>query len=202
VMMDHMQLTVTEEYPIQAAGKEGMPPRLDAGHEWRGTMRSRCGDCGTRPELIGHVPEGRLSMTGDTMTRNRPLARFVAKISFLASAIAFLAFPAIAQDGTGPAPENAQERRYGGGWECDRGYRVDGAACIKIAIPENAYATGRSYGTGWACRRGYEEVSGTSCDPIRLPNNAFLHSSGYGWDRSAGQCLSDGRDRGPGLDLR
>jgi hypothetical protein len=74
--------------------------------------------------------------------------------------IAFLAFPVLAQDGTGPMPENAEARSYGGGWDCDLGYRVEGEECVAIDIPENAYATGRSYGSGWACRRGYEEVGG------------------------------------------
>jgi hypothetical protein len=77
-----------------------------------------------------------------------------------AGMIAFLAFPVLAQDGTGPMPENAEARSYGGGWNCALGYRVNGEECVAIDIPENAYATGRSYGSGWACRRGYEEKAG------------------------------------------
>jgi hypothetical protein len=83
--------------------------------------------------------------------------------------IAFLAFPVLAQDGTGPMPENAEARNYGGGWNCALGYRVAGEECVAIDIPENAYATGRSYGSGWACRRGYEEAGGTSCERSRCP---------------------------------
>ena len=39
--------------------------------------------------------------------------------------IAFLALPGLAQDGTGPMPENAEARSYGGGWDCTLGYRVE-----------------------------------------------------------------------------
>ena len=44
--------------------------------------------------------------------------------------IAFLALPVLAQDGTGPVPENAEARSYGGGWDCRLGYRVDGTDCV------------------------------------------------------------------------
>jgi hypothetical protein len=125
-------------------------------------------------------------MIGDNKTRFGLPTWGVAGIFMLAGVVASLAVPAVAQDGTGPAPQNAQDRRYGGGWECDLGYRVDDGGCLEITIPENAYPTGRSYGTGWACRRGYEEVSSTSCEPIRVPDNAFLRSSGYGWQCERG----------------
>ena len=103
-----------------------------------------------------------------------------------AGMMALLVFPAVAQDGTGPAPQNAEVRASGDGWNCAIGYRVEGAACVAIDIPENAYANGRSYGPGWACQRGYVEVSGTSCVAVPVPENAFLRSSGFGWECDRG----------------
>lgn len=115
-----------------------------------------------------------------------PLARLIARMAVVAGMIAFMAFPVFAQDGTGPTPQNAQARSYGGGWVCDLGFRVEGAECLALEIPENAYPTGRSYGTGWECDRGYDEVDGTSCNPIPVPANAFLRSSGYDWQCERG----------------
>src|SRR6056297_1269276 len=109
------------------------------------------------------------------------LARLISKLGGVAGVVASVAIPAFAQDGTGPMPENAQPRSYGSGWVCDFGYRVEGAECLALDIPEHAYPTGRSYGTGWECDRGYEEVDGTSCNPILVPANAFLRSFGYDW---------------------
>ena len=110
----------------------------------------------------------------------RQMARLFSKLASVAGVAAFLAFPVSAQDGTGPTPQNAQPRGYGGGWDCDLGYRVEGAECLALDIPEHAYPTGRAYGTGWDCARGYEDANGTSCTPIPVPANAFLRSSGYG----------------------
>jgi ATP-dependent RNA helicase RhlE len=95
---------------------------------------------------------GAIAVTATGMEK-RILAQAVLTAATL---IAILALPALAQDGTGPLPENAEARNYGGGWDCVPGYRVDGAACAAIELPENAYATGRSYGAGWECRRGYQ----------------------------------------------
>ncbi len=114
------------------------------------------------------------------------LARPITKLAFVAGVIASMAFPVFAQDGIGPMPQNAQARSYGGGWVCDLGFRVEGAECLALDIPEHAYATGRSFGTGWECGRGYKEVSGTSCNPIPVPANAFLRSYGYDWQCERG----------------
>lgn len=104
----------------------------------------------------------------------------------LALLVTVLAAPSLAQDGTGPAPENAQDRRYGSGWDCDPGFRIAGGVCVALAIPENAYPTGRSHGTGWACRHGYLEVRGAACEAVAIPANAFLDASGLGWDCARG----------------
>lgn len=127
-------------------------------------------------------------MTGimETLPRKAPLPRLLARGGALAGVIAALAFPALAQDGTGPVPENGSARSYGSGWECNLGYRVDGDDCLAIDIPEHAYATGQSYGSGWACRRGFEQVGRASCIPIEIPENAFLESAGYDWECDRG----------------
>lgn len=76
-------------------------------------------------------------MTGimETLPRKAPLPRLLARGGALAGVIAALAFPALAQDGTGPVPENGSARSYGSGWECNLGYRVDGDDCLAIDIP-------------------------------------------------------------------
>lgn len=99
----------------------------------------------------------------------------IAALLLIAAAIIALPTPAAAQDGTGAAPTNASDRAFGGGWDCDPGYRVSDGACAEIVVPENAYATGRSYGTGWNCRRGFQARDG-ACAPIPVPENAFLDS--------------------------
>ena len=102
-------------------------------------------------------------------------------MSILAILLAIFVCPVSAQDGTGPIPENAHERRYGDGWECDLEYREDHGSCRRIVAPENAYATGQSYGAGWACYRGFKEAGASSCAKIFVPENAFLRASGYDW---------------------
>ena len=118
----------------------------------------------------------------------RHTAEFARRVATMLAALVLVtvvvssAFSAFAQDGIGPVPDNAHERSFGRGWDCDLGYRVKDEACTAIDVPENAYATGRTYGRGWACRHGYEEVKGSSaCAKIQVPANAFLRSSGYEW---------------------
>jgi hypothetical protein len=82
---------------------------------------------------------------------------------------------------TGPVPANAHEKSYGGGWECNDGYRLDNGACLKIQIPDHAYAIQSSYGPGWECNYGYRESKG-QCAKIRVPANGFLDSSGERWE--------------------
>ncbi len=102
-------------------------------------------------------------MAVDSRTK-RPAASISAKFVFAAGLAASLSFSALAQDGKGAVPAHATARGNGAAWDCDLGYRVDGATCREIEIPVNAYPTGHAYGTGWACRRGYEEVDGTFCE--------------------------------------
>src|SRR5437867_3943980 len=73
------------------------------------------------------------------------------------------------------APANSHAKRYGGGWECDRGYRDVSRSCVTIAVPPDAYLD--SSGSGWQCNRGYARSEG-ACAKIALPANAFLHDNG------------------------
>ena len=95
--------------------------------------------------------------------------------------LAGLAMPSLAQDGTGPAPENAQDRCHGSGWDCDLGYRIADGTCVALDMPSNACPTGRSYGMGWACRHGCREMRGATCEAVAIPANAFLDASGLSW---------------------
>ena len=181
---------VPQEFPIQVAENEGMPSRTDPrdtalrvtrhGRQ-TGTLRPGSSTERTAADEVWAAKGARMRKTNTTAT-----ARLVARLAVVAGIMASVAFPVFAQDGTGPTPDNAKARNYGGGWDCSLGYRVNGADCASIDIPENAYATGRSYGSGWACRRGYAEVAGTSCEAIPIPDNAYLRSSGYDWQCDRG----------------
>lgn len=71
-------------------------------------------------------PDGR---AGGSKPTKHLLARLFSKLVFAVGVVASIAFPAFAQDGTGPIPQNAQPRSYGSGWVCDFGYRVEGVEC-------------------------------------------------------------------------
>ncbi|WP_306025417.1 hypothetical protein [Oceaniradius stylonematis] len=115
-----------------------------------------------------------------------PLAKLASSALLLTAIVMVSALPVWAQDGTGPPPENAHERTYNGGWDCDIGFRLTDGLCVQLDLPANSYATGRSYGTGWACRRGFEEVEAKACAAIFVPENAFLRSSGFDWQCERG----------------
>lgn len=180
--------TAPQDFPIQVAENEGMPSRPNSMGSPPPAARPRR----QAEELtlgLSKTPtatDGLWSVKEAPMRRHKeptrhPLARLVSKLAFAAGVVASVAFPALAQDGAGPMPENAQPRSFGSGWVCDLGYRIEGAECQALDIPEHAYPTGRSYGTGWECHRGYEQVNGTSCNPIPVPANAFLRSYGDDW---------------------
>ena len=78
-------------------------------------------------------------------------------------------------------PVNAQAKPYGAGWECKRGFRQGGVACVAIKLPENAYLSETSYGSGWECKRGYKG-DGSSCPAVTVPPNAHLSGSTRGDD--------------------
>ncbi|WP_147277363.1 hypothetical protein [Rhodovulum sp. 12E13] len=186
-MTDSTRPTVPQDFSIQVAENEGMPSRPNSKASPTPVARTRR-LTGTLTLELSKAPEatGGIWSAKEQAAMRHPLARLIARTAAIAGVIASLAFPVLAQDGTGPMSENAQPRSYGSGWVCDLGYRVEAADCLAIDIPENAYATGRSYGSGWACRRGYEEAGGTSCAAIPMPENAFLRSSGYDWQCDRG----------------
>lgn len=185
--------TVPQDFSIQVAENEGMPSRSSSRDAPQPPARARrlsgtltLGLSKTHAAAEGLRPASEEKSHLQKKTTRHPRARLVERMAALAGVIAFVAFPVLAQDGTGPTPENAESRDYGGGWDCRLGYRVNGEGCVAIHVPDNAYATGRSYGSGWACRRGYEEVGGVSCAAIPVPDNAFLRSSGFGWQCDRG----------------
>jgi hypothetical protein len=137
-------------------------------------------------------PEGQTASLSAKLPARQSHA-VTAALFFIATVIIALPTPVAAQDGTGAAPTNASDRTYGGGWDCNPGYRVANGACAEIVVPENAYATGRSYGTGWNCRRGFQARDG-GCAPIPVPENAFLdsRSGGPGWRCDRGFRPVDG----------
>ena len=77
-------------------------------------------------------------------------------------------------------PANAHSKSFGGGWNCDLGYRRANGGCKGIVVPENAYPTSKSYGRGWECKHGHTE-SAEGCTPIQVPKNAYLTPTGARW---------------------
>lgn len=85
-------------------------------------------------------------------------------------------------------PENAYStnRAFGKAWECRRGYRqVDGASCVRIEIPSNAFLS--FTGNGWECDRGFRRV-GKKCVETLVPENGHLTTGswGTGWKCNRG----------------
>jgi hypothetical protein len=71
---------------------------------------------------------------------------------FLIALLALASWPGLAaaqDDSARAAPLNAHMKRYGGGWECDRGYQSVRRSCVAVAVPPNAYLD--SSGRGWHC---------------------------------------------------
>ena len=103
--------------------------------------------------------------------------------------LAVIAVPAelaLAQEFKGALPANATAKNYGGGWECDRGYRKNAGSCVAVTLPMNAYLTDSSYGVGWACKHGYKKTV-EACLPVALPANAYLSgTSGDRWSCERG----------------
>ena len=86
--------------------------------------------------------------------------------------------PVFAQGDSVELPENAHEKSYGGGWECDYGYReLNNETCPSVKVPSNAYL---NYpGDGWKCNRGYRAID-EACAAIKVPVNGYLRDSFYG----------------------
>jgi hypothetical protein len=91
--------------------------------------------------------------------------------------LAFWPESAATEDVLAAVPTNAHAKRYGG-WECDRGYRKDGRACVGIEVPLNGYLD--SSGRDWSCERGFKQRP-ESCDAIQVPAHAHLAYAGSSW---------------------
>ncbi|MEW9922393.1 hypothetical protein AB2B41_22570 [Marimonas sp. MJW-29] len=187
-MTNRVHPTVPQDFPIQVAENEGMPPRPEFENTpprftrpGRQTGTHCLGSLNERTATCGPWPAREKPMRQDNKANANSLPRLINKLIAAAGIIASVAFPVFAQDGTGPMPDNAEAQNYGVGWDCTLGYRFNGEDCAAIDVPENAYVTGRSHGSGWACKRGYEKVGGVSCEAIPVPENAFLRSSGFDW---------------------
>lgn len=178
---------VSNDFPLQAAENEGMPSRPDFEETTSSSISSRrrarkLSPGSMRDKTASCVPlPAKEEPTRLRKKKKNALARLTFGLIVVAGIIASIAFPVFAQDGTGPVPDNAEARHYGGGWDCDLGFREDGAECLALYIPDNAYATRRKFGSGWACSRGYQEISGASCEATRVPKNAHLRTAGYDW---------------------
>jgi hypothetical protein len=92
---------------------------------------------------------------------------------------------AAAQTASIDIPENARNKSFGSGWECERGFREADGACRAVEIPANAFATNTTYGRGWECGRGYNDVRGT-CEAMAVPAQGYLTSSGDRWECDRG----------------
>lgn len=101
-------------------------------------------------------------------------------------------------------PANAHLSTHGHAWECDAGYREQGAACVTRATPEivtvgslcgpwdemsgnrclirpiPVHAKRIRRGGPWICRPGFLETDG-KCVPTEIPYHARLDASGDGW---------------------
>ena len=96
-------------------------------------------------------------------------------------AVMLLALPAFAQTAALTMPENASAKRYGSGWECNIGFRLNENACVAVVVPQNAYETNRSYGSGWECLHGFRGTDEAACVAVEVPEGGFLDPSGERW---------------------
>lgn len=80
-------------------------------------------------------------------------------------------------------PTNAHKNPYGGGWECDRGFKQVGNECSRVSIPANASLD--ILGHDWECNRGFKR-SGNECTKVNIPQNAGLDILGHDWECNRG----------------
>jgi hypothetical protein len=65
---------------------------------------------------------------------------------------------AFGQDRSVGIPEHASAKRFGSGWECDRGHRAAREACVALEIPEYAHLD--YSGNDWVCNEPYRKQQG------------------------------------------
>ncbi|WP_299971654.1 hypothetical protein [uncultured Roseobacter sp.] len=96
-------------------------------------------------------------------------------------ALLLLAMPAFAQSNGQLMPENSSAKSYGDGWQCNKGYRLNGDACAAVIVPENAFETNHRYGPGWECFHGFSRSNEGACAEVIVPEGGFLDPSGERW---------------------
>src|SRR5436309_453405 len=77
---------------------------------------------------------------------------------FLILLLALASWPtfAAAREGSAEvAPRNTHAKRYGGGWECDRGYLESSRSCVAVGVPSHGHLD--YTGNHWTCDSGYRE---------------------------------------------
>ncbi len=126
-----------------------------------------------------HSPTMRDHLESGVEREEHPMTKAVSVLVILA----WIGVSASASPPSVGAPPNAHAKSYGGGWECDPGYRKVEDGCVAFTLPANARLDSR--GSGWECNRGYRNVDG-SCAFIDVPANAFLDARGRGWECDRG----------------
>lgn len=121
--------------------------------------------------------------------RIAPGRRLAASACLLFGASLLSAYAGISSQADERAPPpNAHASRYGGDWECSRGFRQVEEACVAIRVPANAYLD--SFGNDWDCNRGYmKDDQGLGCKAVKVPANAHVEDEeafGTGWECDLG----------------
>jgi hypothetical protein len=76
-------------------------------------------------------------------------------------------------------PQNAHKNPFGGGWECNRGFKQVGNECQKVQLPANVVLD--ILGHDWECARGFKNTGG-QCIKVQIPANAGLDILGNDWE--------------------
>lgn len=128
--------------------------------------------------------------------RIEPRRRLAASACLLFGVSLLAAYASVSSraDERGP-PRHAHASRYGGGWECSRGFQQVEEACVPVKVPANAYLD--PLGSDWDCNRGYiRDDQGLRCKVIKIPANAHVDDEqafGTGWDCDLGYREVSGR---------
>lgn len=191
---------IPQDFAIQVAENEGMPPRpkpsnaslQSIARARRLTGTRKLGPPKTHSAANDFCSGKERSIQPLGKPKRHPLARAFSRLAVLAGLIASLAFPAFAQDVRAPMPAHAQPKSYGEGWECDRGYRRETDKCLAVIVPENAFATNRTYGAGWECLHGFREVEDAVCIKVVVPDGGYLDPSGKSWSCLRGYTEIEG----------
>jgi len=89
-------------------------------------------------------------------------------------------------------PANAQASRYGGKWECARGFERVQETCVVVKVPANAYLN--SSGKGWECNRRYIKAN-QECKTVQVPANAHEEDERFRVRMAMQSWLPPGRRR-------